>query len=114
MAVGHAGLATNTPLLQRLLTWRTLAVAAVTAIAWYLGQSGWIAAGPNERFGKIESVQSDQAIEIETQGKALMQLQESVGFVTELLCQPVLTGPNVSQGDRYLQTRCKAELRLPP
>jgi hypothetical protein len=98
----------------RAKAWLALVFVVVGWVAWYLGQSGWLAGSPNERFGKIESVQAQQATEIEMLREVVLQTQATMGFAIELLCSPVISTAVASQGDRYLQNKCRAELRTPP
>lgn len=77
--------------------------------AWYIGSSGWISIGPGDRIARLESQEANRGLQMETVQRQVSRLTTDVGFVTELLCQPVLADTaGRSQGDQYLRSRCRA------
>lgn len=95
---------------HRWISWKGLAVAVVTAAAWFAGQSGWVTLGPADRIQRLEAMQASTALQVELHERQISGVQASLTFAIELLCQPQLDSTARSSGDRYLQSRCRAAI----
>jgi hypothetical protein len=79
-----------------------------TIAAFYVGKSGWVAIGPGDQIDDLRSEQVVQANLIAVQAGQISDVVRKIDFVTELLCDGILTDSVRSRGDRYLRQQCQS------